>query len=554
MPTLHWVGKDKVKHHHRDVPYRVVNTDYGYQAPVDAPANSADNRIIRGDNLEALKSLLPEFEGKVKCIYIDPPYNTGNESWRYNDNVNDPRIRKWLGQVVGKEGDDLSRHDKWLCMMYPRLKLLHRLLADDGVIFTSIDDDEAHSLRCIMDEIFGRARRLATFVWRTDGNFDNQAKIKNCHEYIYLYCKNPELFAHPPVIDPSVTGDSKLFRPTIRNTIVKNGLKNPETTVSIPPGFPADFVAGVIPRRTDSWPKFCNDCHVSNNKVENETSVSSGWSSLNLLKKFIKNNYQPVLDTKNQETTFALTANGTIESVKVRHKPSHVITTLTGLGSTQNASAMLYEIDVKCEYPKPVDLIAYLISMLDEKNALVLDSFAGSGTTAHAVLKLNAQDGGNRRFILIEMMDDTETLTAERVRRVMAGYGEGNRAVAGLGGGFSFQSLGESLFDEFNHLNPAVGLAAIRDYVAYQEGIAGEARAAMDNSLHPYWLGEANGQRVFFCYETARITTLDLDLLAELVQSSGPTLIYADQLALGEDFMRRYNIRFKKIPRDITRL
>jgi adenine-specific DNA-methyltransferase len=554
MPTLHWVGKDKVKHHHRDVPYRVLNTDYGYQAPADAPTNSLDNRIIRGDNLEALKSLLPEFEGKVKCIYIDPPYNTGNEEWRYNDNVNDPRIKKWLGQVVGKEGEDMSRHDKWLCMMYPRLKLLHRLLADDGIVFTSIDDDEAHTLRCIMDEIFGRGRRLATFVWRTDGNFDNQAKIKNCHEYVYLYCKEPELFQHPSVIDPSVSGDSKLFLPIIRNTIVKNGPKNPEAAVAIPPGFPADFAAGVIPQRMDFWPRIYDDCYVSNGKVENEVTFSSGWSSLNLLNKFISNNYQSVLDTKNQETKFVLTVNGTIESVKLRNKPSHVITTLSGLGSTQNASTMLAEINVKCEYPKPVDLITYLISMLDDKNALVLDSFAGSGTTAHAVLKLNAQDGGNRRFILIEMLDDAETLTAERVRRVMSGYGEGSKSVAGLGGGFRFQSLGAPLFDEFQYLNPAVGLAAIRDYVAYQEGIPVEACTPPESARHPYWLGEANGQRVFFCYEPARVTALDLDLLAELVQSPGPTLIYADQLALGEDFMRRHKLRFKKIPRDITRL
>ncbi|MNF98972.1 DNA methylase [compost metagenome] len=190
----------------------------------------------------------------------------------------------------------------------------------------------------------------------------------------------------------------------------------------------------------------------------------------------------------------------------------------------------------------------------DQPEAIILDSFAGSGTTAHAVLKLNAQDGGNRRFILIEMMDYAEALTAERVRRVMAGYGECSKAVAGLGGGFSFQSLGEPLFDEYQHLNPAVGLEAIRDYVAFQECIPAETRAALDNPRHPYWLGEANGQRVFFCYESARITALDLDLLAELVQSPGPTLIYADQLALGEDFMRRHNIRFKKIPRDITRL
>ena len=137
MPTLEWIGKDKVVNHHLEVPYRVLEEQYTYNA------ETSENMIIRGDNLEALKALLPRYEGRVKCIYIDPPYNTGNEGWVYNDNVNDPRIKKWLGEVVGKEGEDLSRHDKWLCMMYPRLKLLQRLLADDGAIFISIDDPKS---------------------------------------------------------------------------------------------------------------------------------------------------------------------------------------------------------------------------------------------------------------------------------------------------------------------------------------------------------------------------------------------------------------------------
>lgn len=115
--------------------------------------NDNGNKIIHGDNLEALKSLLPEYEGRVKCIYIDPPYNTGNESWVYNDNVNHPKIKKWLGEVVGKDGEDLARHDKWLCMMYPRLKLLHKLLAKDGAIFISIDDNEQAHLKLLCDEI-----------------------------------------------------------------------------------------------------------------------------------------------------------------------------------------------------------------------------------------------------------------------------------------------------------------------------------------------------------------------------------------------------------------
>ncbi len=150
MPSLEWIGKSKVVNHHLDVPYHVLNLSYNFGTD-----SESENKIIHGDNLLALKSLLPEYENRVKCIYIDPPYNTGNEGWIYNDNVNDPRIRKWLGEVVGKEGEDLSRHDKWLCMMYPRLKLLKRLLADDGALFISIDDNEQANLKLICDEIFG---------------------------------------------------------------------------------------------------------------------------------------------------------------------------------------------------------------------------------------------------------------------------------------------------------------------------------------------------------------------------------------------------------------
>jgi type III restriction enzyme len=123
MPTLDWIGKDKVVNHHRHVPFRVLERRYGFDGTGRREADDGGNMIVRGDNLEALKALLPRYEGRVTCVYIDPPYNTGNEGWVYNDNVNDPKIRKWLGDVVGREGEDLSRHDKWLCMMYPRLKL-----------------------------------------------------------------------------------------------------------------------------------------------------------------------------------------------------------------------------------------------------------------------------------------------------------------------------------------------------------------------------------------------------------------------------------------------
>lgn len=194
MPTLEWIGKDKVVNHHQEVPYRVLERQYSYdEAGQHAGNNGSENMIIHGDNLEALKALLPQYEGKVKCIYIDPPYNTGNEGWVYNDNVNDPKIKKWLGEVVGKEGEDLSRHDKWLCMMYPRLKLLQRLLADDGVIFISIDDSEQANLHIVCDEIFGANNFIETLVWQKRTSPDARKKLSNGHEYILIYAKNAQL-------------------------------------------------------------------------------------------------------------------------------------------------------------------------------------------------------------------------------------------------------------------------------------------------------------------------------------------------------------------------
>lgn len=186
MPTLNWIGKDKVVNHHLDVPFRTLERQYTF-----APSGQDDgNMIIHGDNLEALKALLPQYEGRIRLIYIDPPYNTGNEGWIYNDNVNDPRIRKWLGQVVGKEGEDLSRHDKWLCMMYPRLRLLQKLLAEDGAIFISIDGNEYSNLKFICDEIFGQSHFVDTIVWQKRTSPDARKKLSSGHEYVLVYSKS----------------------------------------------------------------------------------------------------------------------------------------------------------------------------------------------------------------------------------------------------------------------------------------------------------------------------------------------------------------------------
>lgn len=549
MPTLQWIGKEKVVNHHQDVPFRVLEHKYGFTADYgsqDVQTNSG-NKIIHGDNLEALKALLPKYEGRIRCIYIDPPYNTGNENWRYNDNVNDPKIKKWLGEVVGKEGEDLSRHDKWLCMMYPRLRLLHKLLSEDGLIFISIDDHEYQNLKIICDEIFGRRNFVTNFTWRTEGNFDNQAKIKINHEYILCFSKNSDLFDFPELIDPNIGEDSKLFNSEIRNTIVKNGPKNPISEITLPVGFPVDFQDGVIKARTDSWPHYLQDAVVKNHKLANSVIVRSGWSSKKIFTNFIENEFQAIKDTKGQNTTFTITKTGAIENVKKRDKTSHVISSLFNMGSTQNMSSELSRMGISFDYPKPVQLIQYIIDIVKGKDYLVLDCFAGSGTTGHAVMNLNKKDNGTRKFILIEMQNYSEAVIAERIRRVATGYADIN----GTGDSFDYYELGQPIFKEDKNLNEEVGEDKIREYIYYTE--TRQYLARKQEEISKYLLDTYNDTGYYFYYEKDKLTTLELDTLSIVTERADQYIIYADKCLLDKEYMLTKNIVFKKIPRDIKR-
>jgi adenine-specific DNA-methyltransferase len=548
MPTLQWIGKEKVINHHMDVPFKVLEHLYGFDNGNQTETETkSGNMIIHGDNLEALKTLLPEYEGTIKCIYIDPPYNTGNEGWKYNDSVNDPKIKKWLGETVGKEGDDLTRHDKWLCMMYPRLNLLYKLLSKDGIIFISIDDNEYQNLKYICDEIFGRLNFITNFTWRTDGNFDNQAKIKINHEYILCYSKDSNLFEHPRVVDPNIPEGSKLFKTEIRNTVVKNGPKNPISEVKLPVGFPSDIENGEIKFRTNAWPHYKMDAIIKDFKLTNEVIIESGWSSKGILEDFIKTGFKPVKDSKGQDTTFIISKTGAIENIKPRTKASHVVSSLFNMGSTQNMSSELKKMGVDFDYPKSLTLIQYLISIVNGDNFIVLDSFAGSGTTAHATLNLNNMDGGNRKFIIIEMMDYVENITSERVKQVIKGYSD----IKGTGGSFDFYTLGQPLFNENGNLNETVGIEKIRQYVYYTE-----TKSAFSNTKHvdnKHFLGKHNDTAYYFNYEKDEVTTLDHTFLATMKTKAEQYVIYADNCLLTPDYMTKHHIIFKKIPRDITR-
>ena len=556
MPTLDWIGKNKVINHHQEVPYRVLDRKYSFdENGQHEEDNGRENMIIKGDNLEALKALLPRYEGQIKCIYIDPPYNTAkssekNKAWVYSDNVDHPKIQEWLNKTVGDEGEDFSRHDKWLCMMYPRLKLLYKLLNDAGIIFISIDDNEASNLRYICDEIFGRKSFLAQLVWRSDGNFDNQAKIKNCHEYILCYIKKPDLLGLPNGIDPNVSDTSKIFKSEIRNTLVKNGPKNPMSTIELPKGFPCAVKELVIDKRNIPYPRYNQKAIIKNWKLTSPVTVESGWSSKNILLDFIKNNFNPVLDSRNQLTTFEISKTGNIEMVKKRESISHVLSVLSNLGSTQNMSNELETMGIKFNFPKPTNLIEYLLGFYSEENAIILDSFAGSGTTAHAVLNMNKADGGHRKFILIEMMDYADNITAERVKCVIKGYANNDNIVTGTGGDFSYYELGEPLLVG-DCLNEDVPTEKIREYVWFMET---KMPFIPPTCANQYYLGQHNDTAYYFYYKPKQITVLDYAFLATIKEKAAETVIYADRCSIGENKLTQMNITFKKIPRDISKL
>ena len=374
--------------------------------------DTTKNLFIEGDNLDALKLLQETYLGKVKMIYIDPPYNTGKD-FIYKDNFAQESSEYLIrsnqkdesGNRLIANGESNGRmHSDWLSMMYSRLRLARNLMKEDGVIFISINQNEIANLRKVADEIFGEHNMLCLFAWRTDGNFDNQAKFKYCHEYVITYAKNEADFLHPLTVDPSTPKDSKIFRPEIRNTIIKNGPKNPPSEVILPAGFPAAFESGTIRARADSWPNIRSEVQVEGGKLLSSARFCSGWSSKELLDAFISNGCKEIIDAKGQPTAFEISSTGAIEAVKVRGEPSHVISVLTGFGGPQKATGDLSEIGVPFDdYPKPVSLVKYLASMVRGDDFIAMDFFSGSATTAHAIIQLNAEDGGSRKFIMVQL-------------------------------------------------------------------------------------------------------------------------------------------------------
>jgi adenine-specific DNA-methyltransferase len=640
MPTLHWIGKDKVINHHLDVPFKSLEHSYGFNNGIQTEKETnSGNKIIHGDNLEALKSLLPEYEGSIDCIYIDPPYNTGKEGWVYNDNVNDPKIKKWLGEVVGKESEDLTRHDKWLCMMYPRMKLLHKLLSNDGVILISIDDNEQANLKLICDEIFGYTNCIGPIIQNKMNAKNDTINVQKNHEFIIMYRKRA-LNIKGTKVKPSIINEKLISKEVTKENDEYYYLNDAITTRG---------EGGVLNERTNlGYTVYYNpntidkiavcDYDVELAKTSNIESdlykldddlISKGyitirapkvrgklgcwtWSldKFNKQKKNIiitgkKNSYsvkkRTFVDKKN---VFEENGKFYIQMLSFGNSRS-IINYSTNDGTTELNNIM--GVASVFDNPKNINMLEYLISLIPNKNATILDSFAGSGSTAQAVLSLNKKDNGNRRFICIEMMDYAETITAERTKRVISGYSyignkkdviasfpinvttlkksdkilveynqlkqegtykevkiesanneiqiTGTKEIKGkidpLTGSFDFYTLGEPMFIEDGNLNESVNDDQIRKYIYYTE-----TRSALIKSAHndnKYFLNVFNNTGYYFNYEKEKETTLNYDFLATMVTKAELYVIYADNCLLSKEFMTKNNIIFKKIPRDITR-
>lgn len=531
MPTLDWIGKQAVVNHHREVPYRLIHCD----PELSAGDPEAGNLLVQGDNLEALRALLPYYGGKVKCIYIDPPYNTGNEGWVYNDNVNSPEIRKWLGAVVGKEAEDLSRHDKWLCMMYPRLRLLRDFLRDDGVFFMSIDGNEIHHAKMLLDEIFGAHCHKNTISVRrgiksVQAQFEDIDSLSQGHEYILFYSRKSSLRLPKLMIGTDVEQPGKwdtFWRGTDRHTMRYElfGVK-PETGQW---------------RWEESRTKLAIENYLIFRKRAPDGQTLDEW--------FIEH-----LAATNKKLDFVRQN----EEGKIQY---YVPPRGGKLSSDNWMDILLTGSETVFETEKNTKLLSRIVNWVTGDGDIVLDSFAGSGTTGHAVLSVNKNDGLSRKFVLIEMDDQiAREITTERLTRVVSeSDGSTSEIPVGdgdsRGGGFRYCRLGVPLFDEFGDVATEVTFPDLAAHVFFSEtgvprpqGANGELLGVHDNRAVYLLFNEAHAEEPREDFGNV----LTPDRLAALPhppeEFAGIRVVYAEGCTVSDARLKAERVVFKQIP------
>ncbi len=539
MPTLDFKGKQHIYAHHLTVPYRclVPGPDRSLN-----PADADDNLIIHGDNLHALKALLPRYAGRVKCIYIDPPYNTGNEGWVYNDKVNSPLLKEWFKQNSPVDGEDLERHDKWLCMMWPRLHLLKELLAEEGVIFVSIDDNEQHHLRMMMDEVFGSANFISNVIWQKIFSPKNSAKhFSQDHDFLLGYARDITQWT-PNLLERSEQATRRY----------KNQDDDPRG-----PWSSSDLTArnhyslGTYEVTSPSGAKFKpsvgNYFRVSpEHFAELDQDDRIWWGA--------DGNNMPRLKRYLSEVK-----KGVVPQTLWFH---------TDVGHTQGAKQELVSLleferseDV-FNTVKPASLIKRVIQISADQDAIILDSFAGSGTTAQAVLALNKEDGGNRKFILVECEDYADTITAERVRRVISGVPDARdkSLQEGLGGSFTYCTLGDPIDVEGmltgKNLPEYSELASYLLHTASGLSISGEIHPQNKDGLF-HSTGDADYYLLYkpdIEWLRSNDAILNEQQARRIRDVGNKAVVFAADKYMGQRFLTDMGITFCQIPYELHRL
>lgn len=582
MAAITFKGRPFIQNHHLSVQYHQLR-------PIPSKSltkkpSIADNLIIRGDNLIALKALLPTYSGRVNCIFIDPPYNIGNEGWVYNDNVNSPMMQEWLGKVVDKE--DLTRHDKWLCMMMPRIKLLKDLLHKDGAIFITIDDNEEHRLRMLMDDIFGEDNFVTNIVWQARKSVQNDTDISQAHNLLVVYAKNRRRTERRLKETNAArwrTLPGFVFRPLLLD---KTKFSNPDKDPRGPwkadpfdaPHIRPNLTYEIVNPRTGRaysppegrcWrveePKY--KAYLKDKRIVFGRKGASGPQ----LKVFWeeKRHYGEI------ETTWW--GDGSFESFLERDADYESAKQWSNYGTTTSGSQMLQNMfDGKkvFENPKPVELVKHILLLAAEKDSIILDSFAGSGTTGHAVLEANHDDGGSRQFILVQLPEvlkkgtpaykmghrEVVDITADRIRRAIRGVPRSNdpRLQSPLGGTFTYIELGDPIGAEGildgSRLPTYLDLARYVFYTA-----TGQTFDPSKVDAKTGFIGDTRDFSVYLVYKPdldyLRSTALTLERAKALGPARGKKrLVFAPAKYLDQEYLEEYQIEFAQLPFEIYRM
>jgi adenine-specific DNA-methyltransferase len=559
MPTLEFKGKPFVYSHHLSVPFRELIVDPKKSMPPHGQKPSLDdNLIVHGDNLEALKALLPRYAGKIDVIYIDPPYNTGNEGWAYNDNVNSPLMKEWLGKAVDR--DDLERHDKWLCMMWPRVELLYELLSDTGFLFVSLDDNELANFISLADEIFGDSSFAANIVVESNKRGQTYGELAKTHEYLLVYRKfDGELKELEADTDKLPFGDerggydlwelrnrnpkfNRVNRPNLYYPFYLSAKPAPDGQHRISLAKSKDFPIEVFPTNKEGE----DGCW--------------RWSREKIAKCVLTGNAPDVVGKLNRNDKYVVLQRSRRDVTKVK-------TIWSGSQFLNEAgTTLLGEIGIgsKFQFPKPVALIEQILRIASESESLVLDSFAGSATTAHAVLSLNQEDGGHRRFILVEAEQYADNVTAERIRRVIRGVPKAKNPALkkGLGGSFTYCDLGEALdLDRFFDGKSAPTYEQVARYIVYTA--TGQSALEVPKEPRKDWLvSETAGYRIHLIYKPdlgfmrGNDAALSLPLAREIAKGAKgkPVLVYAATKFLAQKQLTEAGITFCQLPYSVHRV